>query len=255
MKNNCPDKFKDYLALNTKFIQFTMNYKEICQNVKHLPKDQYFTLLGHVSGQKSFEGIEHSSYHSTFDLKLKVGPKNMRILFKPSQFDFINLYFIDKEYEVFHLQIKHIARYIDENSEKRFLFLPVLYTNQHIRKTHMNCLVIDTQKKEMFIIEPNGTHPLEFINKLMDMLVRDFKRHKPGYKFVPLHQWLLCKRNLNCWTDEDELGGGICATVSIFLAHKLISLGEKEKLNEYIASFTREQAKSEIKDFIHSLKL
>lgn len=227
-----------------------MDHSEKCQTIKHLPKDEYFLLLTTISGQKAFNSLEHSSYHTTFDLKMSMVKK---VSFSPTQADFFNLYLVGKEYDVFHVQIKHIVRYIDENVNQRYLFLPMLYTNAQLGKSHANCCVIDTHKKEIFILEPNGVHPLDFVDKVMDIIVSDIKRRKPGYKFVPLYNWLLSKRSLNCWNDADGLGSGICATICLFLAHKLIQVQEKEELDLYLKSLTRDKAKSDIKSFIETM--
>lgn len=123
-----------------------------------------------------------------------------------------------------------------------------------MKKSHANCCVIDTQRKELFILEPNGVHPLVFVDKMMDILISDIKRYKPGYKFISIDNWLLSKRSLNCWNDEDGLGSGICATICIFLAHKLIQLGERENLDFYLKSLTRDTAKNDIKRFIEQIE-
>lgn len=226
-----------------------MNYRQVCEKIKNLPEKDYFDILRRIADQRTISGIEHSSYHATFDLKITMKTK---ISFTPNQSIFFKIFFVNNEYDIFYVQIKHIVRYIDENQEKRYIFLPLTYTNYHLKKAHANCLVIDTQKKELFILEPNGVHPLEFVNKFIDSIVRDIRRYKPAYKFVPLRDWFLCGRSLNQWKEQDDFGVGICATICLFFIEKLISLGEKDQLDLFVASLTKQQAELEIKSFIDS---
>lgn len=228
-----------------------MDYAKACQNVKNSSKDNYFNLVCGISGQNTFSlPPEHTFYHSTIDSKISA---RKRVSFSPTSSDFFNLYIVNEEYDVFHVLPKSIVRYIDENKDTRFVLLPMIYTNSSLRKSHQNCCVIDTQMKEIFILEPNGVHPSVFVDKMMNMVVSEIKRHKPGYKFIPLQNWYSSGRSLNCWNDQDGLGSGICATICLFLAHKLVQLQGKEALHEYVKSLTKEKALGDIKEFISQM--
>ena len=232
-----------------------VNYKDKCVQVKYLSNLEYYHKIVEISGQKIISGIEHSSYKSNFDLQLVVSNKDRihpRINYQPDQTIFFKIFFLDKEYYIYHIQIKDIIRYLDKNikADKRFVCLPIKYTNCHIKKSHCGCIIFDTKNKEIIILEPNGQHPINFINKLFNIILIDICRYKPGYKFIPLNIWLTSGVSLNCWKDTDELGYGICATANLFLIHKLIELNDKSELDRYLSKLNEKMAINELKLFI-----
>lgn len=218
------------------------NHKEICNTIKHLKHHEYYQIMSSLTGQLMIS-FEHTSYKSTYDMKLS--PTNF---YKPQDYDYFRIFYIDGNYHVYHIEIKDIIALLNINNDKQFVCLPIYYVNCHIRKSHIGSIVFDTVNLEIIILEPNGRHPLEFVNKLLSMITYEINRYIP-YKFIPLNEWLPSKCMLNYWYDG-ELGAGICATGNLFLIYKLLEFNNKIELNNYLANLSNNDIINELKTFI-----
>jgi len=121
--------------------------------------------------------------------------------------------------------------------------------NCHIKKTHVGTVVFDLVSNEVVVLEPNGVHPIDFVNKFMGMLVADLRLYGLHFRFIPLSQWLPSRRSLN-YTVDEGLGTGICATSNLFLIDKLIEYKNKTVLSNWLSFLTKKDVVKELQQFI-----
>ena len=210
--------------------------------IKKLPKEKYYKIITDLTGQIPIQtSFKYSLYKSTRNLTLTIGFK-----YQPESNEFFKIFYKCGHYYICHIQIQDLIEYlnINKSANVKFVCLPIYYHNCHISKSHVGTVTFDLINENIFILEPNGLHPLEFVNKLFLMLVKDMNRHNLNYTFIPLQKWLPSKRNIN-----DERG--ICATCNLFLIDRMIHLANRVVLNEYLSSLTKSSFINQLDLFIN----
>lgn len=220
-----------------------MQYKKICDKIKHQSVKNYYKMIAKMTNQ-TVPRFTHTSYKSTLDLT--ISPTNFK--YTPQKYDFFKIFYLNKEYHIFHIQIKDIVIALKMN-DIRFVCFPIQYVNCHIRKTHVGTVVFDLVSNEVVVLEPNGVHPIDFVNKFMGMLVADLRLYGLHFRFIPLNQWLPSRRSLN-YTVDEGLGTGICATSNLFLIDKLIEYKNKTVLSNWLSFLTKNDVVKELQQFI-----
>lgn len=223
--------------------KYENKYRDTCRKIKHLSKQEYYQMVAKLTGQiPTLAKFKHCSYKSTFDLKLTFSQKDIK--YEPYQYEPFKVLYWQKTYYVYHMGIKELLQYLDLNraAKKRFICLPIYYYNCHIQKSHVGSVTFDLVNDEVIILESNGRHPIDFVNRLFQMLIKDMDRHGGNYRFIPLHEWLSSKRNIN--------GSNICATCNLFLVDKLVGLADKTLLDEYLAGLTKDGLVRHLETFL-----
>ena len=221
-----------FVSIEKYLMLILYKYTDTCIKIKNLSRQEYYDVVINLTKQTSeITEFKHCSYKSTFNLKLSFNPKEFK--YRPDPYEFFRIFYRSGVYFVYHIQIKDLVHYLNLNrsANKRFVCLPIHYNNCHIQKGHVGTVTFDLIRKDIIILEPNGRHPIEFVNKLFQMLVKDINRYDVSYKFIPLEDWLLSKRYINNLS-------GICAISNLFLIYHLVRLSDKNELDEFLASLT-----------------
>lgn len=220
-----------------------MEYRDICAKIKLLPKKDYYKLIEYMTNQHILD-FKYICYKSTPNLV--ISPTKFKYILK--QYEFFKIFYLDNEYHIFHIETNQLASCLMIN-DVRFVCFPIQYVNCHIQKSHVGTIVFDLVDNITLILEPNGVHPIEFVNKFMNMLLTDLKRFDFNFKFIPINIWLPSKTSLNYRIDEG-IGIGICATSNLFLINKLLEYNGITELSNWLSNLTRYEIMNELKNFI-----